>query len=124
MRTLYVLILALYVNFFYAQQKSKPIATIEILPINEILTIKLSSPNDSITNWKVVIQDSKKTAIKTASLKRSFDHLEQVIPILDLLPGNYTCVLIHNDTLYHHQEFFKDANFSEPQTQPVLNKKH
>ena len=84
------------------------------------ITVKLKSDSDSLNNCKVQIIDSKKTIVKSVDLPKSANLLISTIVILDLLPGNYTCVVYKGKEELYKGEFFKDAILIEPQSEPVL----
>lgn len=117
----FFLVLSSYLVISQTHHTDIKVSTV-ISPLFEKITIKLSSDKDSLSHCMVKLFDSKKNCVKSLSLPSAVKQIEGSIMILDLLPGNYTCLVYKGNEEIYKTEFFKDAIFVEPQGLPVLNK--
>lgn len=110
-------------GYFSIAQTDKNLS-IEISPILDQLMIKIHAPYDSLGRWELKLQDQENKIVKTIQVTQAVNSKEHYIPINDLLPGKYTCLVLKDTTMVYKQTISKDALFTEPQKQPVINPKN
>lgn len=121
MRNLIFLLLIFIPSLVFSQTKSGAVKIqVELSPLYEKITLKFSSAGNSPTLYITKIVDDRNNVLKIHESAVSGNLFVTTIPILDLPPGNYTCVIYKGKEEVYKENFFKDAILSEPQPEPVL----
>lgn len=122
MRVLILLLLILTTSLIWSQTKLAEVnISVRISPYFEKMTVTITSKNDSLVDYNIKIVDSKKNTIKTQNLPNAKQEIEKSMLIFDLLPGNYSCLVLKGEKEIYSYDFSKDAILIEPQTAPVIN---
>ena len=114
MRVLITIALILISTLIFSQTKASALKVdLKFEGLYERIIVKLDSEKDSISNCSVSIIDAKKILIKKVDLPKAYQHIESTIGILNLLPGNYTCLVYKGKEELYRKDFFKDDMFIE-----------
>ncbi len=121
MRNLISLLLILISSLVFSQTKSRAVKIdLEVSPLYEKITLKYSSAGNSPTLYTAKIVDERNNILKIHESAVSGNLFVTTIPILDLPPGNYTCIVYKGKEEAYKEPFFKDAILAEPQHEPNI----
>jgi hypothetical protein len=119
MRTAFSIFILFIATLSFSQTRNFSVnVNIDVTP--DKIMITLNSQKEDLNRCSAQVIDSAKNILKRtkfpkATAKQMMKQFTEVtIPIGDLMPGDYTCIIyIGKDELYI-RKFFKDAIFTEP----------